>query len=115
MLKYEERVAARRVELEAALEEVIRVVTGFPDVRAVYVFGSVGRGEIGPTSDLDVLIVRETELRGARRAIDLAEATTRVVVPLDLIVVTPEEFRDRLPISSFGRTILRDARRVDAT
>lgn len=115
VLTYAERSKARRVELEAGLAEIVRVAKGFPDVSAVYVFGSFGRGEIGPTSDLDVLVVRDTELRGARRAIDFAEATTRVVVPLDLVVVTPEEFREKLPVSSFGRTILRDARRVDAT
>ncbi len=114
MPTYDERSKARRVELEVALAEVVRVAKGFPDVRAVYVFGSLGRGDVGPTSDLDVLVVRETELRGARRAIDFAEATTAVVVPLDLVVVTPAEFRDSLPVSSFGRTILRDARRVDA-
>jgi len=114
MPTYEERSKARRVELESALAEFVRVAMGFPDVSAVYVFGSLGRGEVGPTSDLDVLVVRETEMQGARRAIDLAEATTAVLVPLDLVVVTPAEFRDSLPVSSFGRTILRDARRVDA-
>ena len=114
MPKYQDRAASRSHELEVALAEFVRVAMSFCDVRAVYVFGSFGRGEVGPTSDLDVLVVRDTALKGARRAIDIAEATLKVYVPLDIVVVTPEEFRDSLPFSSFGRTILRDARRVDA-
>jgi len=35
-------------------------------------------------------------------------------VELDLIVVTPDEYRERLPATSFGRTILASARRLDA-
>ena len=112
MPKYQDRAASRRHELEAALAEFVRVAMTFRDVRAVYVFGSLGRGEVGPTSDLDVLVVRDTALKGARRAIDIAEATLKVYVPLDIVVVTPEEFRDSFPFSSLGRSVVHELRRV---
>lgn len=84
-----------------------------PDVRAVYTFGSFATSTIGPRSDLDVLVVRETKVRGIERGTDLAIAAD-VGVALDLIVVTPQEFSEKLPTTSFGRTILTSARSVYA-
>lgn len=109
MPTFSERIAARRTELLAALDRFVAVARTFPDVHAVYAFGSVGRDVIGLRSDLDVLVVRETTLRGPGRGTDLAIAAD-LGIELDLIVVTPEEFRDRLPTTSFGRTILGSAR-----
>lgn len=45
------------------------------------------------------------------RDVRLAYAGT---IPLDIVVVTLAEYRDLLPTTSMGRTILRDARRLDA-
>ncbi len=83
------------------------------DVRAVYAFGSFALERVGPRSDLDLLVVRETAVRGIERGTDLAAATD-LGVALDLIVVTPYEYRERLPQTSFGRTILSSARSVYA-
>lgn len=74
----------------------------------MYAFGSFAAARTGPRSDLDLLVVRETAIRGIERGADLA-IEADVGVALDLIVVTPEEFRDRLPTTSFGRTILASA------
>lgn len=58
-----------------------------------------------PSSDLDLLIVRETNARPLDRADDLyLEAPSRI--GFDAVVVTPDEFRDRLPRTPFGRTVL---------
>lgn len=84
-----------------------------PDVLAVYTFGSFAASKIGPRSDLDLLVVRKTTVRGIERGTDLAIAAD-VGVALDLIVVTPDEFREKLPTTSFGRTILTSARSVYA-
>ena len=69
---------------------------------------------VGPRSDLDVLVVRRTSERGVERGTDLA-AETNVGVGLDLIVVTPDEFAEHLPHTSFGRTLLASAKSVYAT
>lgn len=45
-----------------------------PEVKAAYVFGSYASGEIGPTSDLDVLIVRETDRGPVEHDLKLASA-----------------------------------------
>lgn len=108
-----ERSEARRRELEVALERFLSVCRDRPDVRAVYAFGSFASSTTGPRSDLDLLVVRETNVRGIERGTDLA-SDADVGVALDLIVVTPEEFREKLPTTSFGRTILNSAKSVYA-
>jgi len=110
---YVERSAARRRDLEVALERFLRVCRTRPDVRAVYAFGSFALAQTGPRSDLDLLVVRETTVRGIERGTDLA-IEADVGIALDLIVVTPAEYRERLPATSFGRTILSSARAVYA-
>ena len=110
---FAERVAERRRELEAAVAAFVAVCRRRPDVRAVFAFGSFASGEIGPRSDLDLLVIRETSIVGIERGTDLA-AEAGLGIALDLIVVTPAEYRDRLPTTSFGRTILATARVVYA-
>ncbi len=113
MPSYTERVRERRASLEAALARFVATARAFPDVRAVYTFGSVATGAVGPRSDLDLLVVRETAVRGIERGTDLAIAA-QLDVEYDLIVVTPDEFENRLPHTSFGRTIRATMRRADA-
>ena len=109
MSRYEERSAARRARLEAALERFVTVARRYDDVRAVYVFGSLARGAVGPTSDLDLLVVRETALRGPRRGEDLA-MDALLGIEYDLIVVTPDEFAARPSQSSFWFDVIANAR-----
>ncbi|MGH7728799.1 MAG: nucleotidyltransferase domain-containing protein [Vulcanimicrobiaceae bacterium] len=111
--RYEVRVAEQRERLAASLERFVALARSKPDVRAVYVFGSFATGAVGPTSDLDVLVVRATELPPHDRGDDLY-AEAKVDVGLDLVVVTPQEHRERLPATSFGRVILATARQVYA-
>lgn len=113
MSVFEERSRARAEVLEAAARSFAATARGFPDVLAVYAFGSVGERRVGPRSDLDILVVRRTTLVGPQRSIDLTVAAA-LDVATDIIVVTPDEFEKRLPASPFGRTILASARRIDA-
>ena len=110
---YVARSARRRGELDAAVAEILLAYRAFGDVRAIYAFGSYGRGNVGPTSDLDLLVVRETTERRPLRDCDIHLAY-RGAIPLDIVVVTPNEYRDILPTTSMGRTILHDAKRLDA-
>lgn len=79
--RYECRIQQRRAVLEESLARFLRVCGAQPEVRAVYVFGSTASGTIGPTSDLDVLVVRETSLPYHDRGDDLQA--------LDKFYITP--------------------------
>ncbi|HUF51139.1 MAG TPA: nucleotidyltransferase domain-containing protein [Longimicrobiales bacterium] len=61
-----------------------------PAVRAVGYFGSYARGDWGPGSDLDVIIVRDdaaSDVLARAASFDL----TSLPVPADLLVYTPAE------------------------
>ncbi|GAC1309612.1 MAG: hypothetical protein NVS2B3_00400 [Vulcanimicrobiaceae bacterium] len=113
MQLYAARCEDRRALLGFALARVIDVCRAEPSVREAFVFGSYASGTVGPTSDLDVLVVRETALGIVDRVVDLTLAVG-TVAPLDLIVVTPGERDTTFAASSFGRTILASAKRVYA-
>lgn len=110
---YAVRAEKRRVLLDSALADIVALCASKSDIRGVYVFGSYASGNVGPHSDLDLVVVRETTLPRVQRGDDLLRER-RMLVPLDLIVLRPDEFDDRLKNSSFGRTILQNLRRVDA-
>jgi len=78
----------------SALEEIrgmVRTIAERFHPEKIILFGSYARETAGPDSDADLLVV--TSFKGGRREleteIDLALAGRRV--PLDVIVVTPEE------------------------
>ncbi len=112
--RYAVRVAERKKELQHALARFAEVCAGDATVEAAYVYGSFAQGRIGPESDLDLLVVRNTNLPQHDRADDLI-AAAQGRIRLDIIVVTPQEFRQRLPTTTFGTTILESMRRIDAT
>jgi predicted nucleotidyltransferase len=111
--RYEARCAERRRLLDEAAARVVAVCRSHPEVHAAYTFGSYARGGIGPHSDLDVLIVRDTDLGIVDRVADLA-FELRGPIRIDLVVVTPEEWRTTFPGSSFGRTVLSEAKQIHA-
>ena len=82
------------------------------DAQYVVLFGSVARGDIGETSDLDLLVVIETPYRFVQRAVRLAE-TLRPTVPVDFLVYTPAEFA-QMRDWPFVRTALREGQVLHA-
>jgi len=75
-------------------EMVNRIVKQF-DPEKIILFGSQARGEAGPNSDVDLLVVMKVE--GAKRAkqLELRAILHDIHVPKDIIVSTPEEFEWR--------------------
>ena len=108
MEPYRERSARQRALLREALEEICRFASRTPSIRRIFVFGSFAKNAVGPTSDLDLLVIRETNASRWERSADI-ERTVRLRVGLDITVVTPEEYRDVLPTTTFGATILAES------
>ena len=75
-------------ELKHALRKPLREL----GVERAIVFGSWARGEADGFSDLDLLVVIETDLGFAQRGALLGEALDRIPVGVDLLVYTPLQF-----------------------
>ena len=74
----------------SVLQEIVRRIVQVALPERIILFGSAARGEGGPDSDIDLLIVKSNVHR-RRLAMDLYEALSDLGQPVDLIVATPED------------------------
>jgi len=89
------------------------VLSRYADIETAMLFGSVCRGEASRRSDVDLLIVRQTEQRFLDRARDLLGKLSEVFPnhAVELFVYTPEELR-AISDRAFIRTIPTEGIRV---
>jgi len=90
---------ARRKDVQATIRQIVdRIVEEF-DPEMVILFGSHARGDAGPDSDVDVLVVMP--VAGSRREARLAirRAIQDIDVSKDILVATPEDFEWRREIA----------------
>jgi predicted nucleotidyltransferase len=73
---------------------VRRIVREFHPERVI-LFGSHARGEAGPDSDVDLLVVMPVEGSRREKQVDIRVALHDLHVPKDVIVTTPEDFEWR--------------------
>lgn len=80
----------------AGIVDVLKeALDGLSDrIALALVFGSVARGEEGPRSDVDVLLVGEVGFAEVVRA--LHEAQTRIGREINPVVLSPAEFRKKV-------------------
>jgi predicted nucleotidyltransferase len=80
----------RRKISEDTLREIVRRIVEAVHPEKIILFGSAARGEMGPDSDVDLLVVkagadRRATARVARRAL------IGLGIPKDIVVFTPED------------------------
>lgn len=77
---------------------VRRIVSRFqPD--KIILFGSHARGDAGPNSDVDLLIVMPFSGSKREKQVEVRLALRSIRIPKDIVVTTPEEFlwRQEIP------------------
>ena len=99
---------------EATLREIVRRIVEAVAPEKIILFGSAARGEMGPDSDVDLLVVkacdspREIERQIYRRLIGIG-------VPKDVLVVTPEHLdKHKDTIGNIYRPALREGKVIYA-
>ena len=96
-----------RPEISAMVD---RIIQGF-NPQKIILFGSHARGVAGRDSDVDLLVVMRVEGSKRKKAMEIDFALADRTIPLDLIVVTPEEFeRERDQVGSVIRPAAREGR-----
>lgn len=98
--------------VDDALPEIVRRLCDALDPEVIYIFGSSAAGEIGPDSDVDLLVVVPESKDGFfQRGAVAYRALRGIPVPIDVQVYTREEFESRasLPVS-FERTVRQKGR-----
>jgi predicted nucleotidyltransferase len=87
--------------LRAALERVLDQLTRMPQVYRVMLFGSYAAGRRDLFTDLDLLVVMDSDQDFVQRTAELY-GQLQAGVDMDLLVYTPEEF-ERMRHSGFVR------------
>jgi predicted nucleotidyltransferase len=91
MLKYwQEQRAERQALLERELERIVDVLRRM-DVQRIILFGSAARERITAWSDLDLIVVLDSDLPFIKR-LGLLYERIQPRVGLDLLAYTPQEF-----------------------
>jgi predicted nucleotidyltransferase len=86
-----------REQVERAIQEMVRRIVERFDPDKVILIGSQARGDAGPDSDVDLVVVMDTDSR-RRSAVEIRMALDDMVIPKDVVVMTPEEFERRRDI-----------------
>lgn len=73
------------------LEEAIRRIVSVAHPDRIILFGSWARGDARPDSDLDLLVVKSGVAHRRRLAQEIHMSFFGLAVPVDVIVVTPED------------------------
>ena len=68
-----------------------RIVERFNPVKII-LFGSFAKDSFGPDSDIDLLVIMDIEGSKRNKAAEIDLLLSERNMPLDVIVVTPEEF-----------------------
>ena len=71
-------------------EVVDRIVRTFQPLRII-LFGSLARGEAGPDSDVDLLVVLPEVWHRFEQAVAIRRVLSDLPIAKDIMVVTPEE------------------------
>jgi len=89
---------ARRTGAYRLIEQMTRRIVRQFHPERIILFGSHARGQAGPDSDVDLLVVMP--VRGSRReqALQIRIALHDIKTPKDIIVTTPEDFEWRKEI-----------------
>ena len=86
---------------EEILDEITRRIVHAFDPEKVVLFGSYAYGEPYPDSDVDLLVVMETEMQPTERSVAISELIRPRPFPIDIIAKTPKELENSLAQGNF--------------
>src|SRR5437016_5020994 len=82
----------RRTSIQVLIARMVKRIAKKFDPEQIILFGSQARGDAGPDSDVDLLVVMDVEGSKLEKRIEIRGALRDFLVPLDIIVTRPEEF-----------------------
>ncbi len=89
--KPKKRAASNGEQIRSMAERIVKRFA--PD--KIILFGSHARGDAGPDSDVDLLVVMPVSGSIRQKAVEIGVALHDIRLPKDVIVTTPEEFEWR--------------------
>lgn len=81
------------LKTEGAAELLGQDITPLGDIQAAFIYGSFARGEAGPSSDIDIIVIGMVDEDALIVAV--RETEKRLKREINYVLLTPEEFRSR--------------------
>lgn len=95
------------------LDDIVSRIVAAGNPISIVLFGSHARGEAKPHSDLDILIIEESDIPRYRRSGKYRRALTGVYPSKDIVVWTPDEVEQwRHVPSAFITTALSEGKKL---
>jgi uncharacterized protein len=80
-----------KLDMSILEENIIRNISTFFTPKKIYFFGSYIYGNPNKDSDLDIMIVMNSDKPMHKRATDIRLMFDDIKIPMDILVFTPEE------------------------
>ncbi len=94
-LERQQESSALSVQYAQWQHDLVSVIVKKYRPEKILVFGSVARGDIRSGSDIDLCIIKRTRKRRLDR-IDEVVALLPAEIPVDLVILTPQEWGERI-------------------
>lgn len=94
---------------------ITKLIINYCKPEKIILFGSFARGSFHKDSDIDLFIIKKSSQKRPFRAKEIFEALRGIerTFPLDPIVYTPKEIKDRLSLDDpFVKTILNEGKTI---
>lgn len=99
-----------QVDDELLKEIVNRIVNSIHPERII-LFGSYAYGRPRELSDLDILVIMNSELPRYKRAVSIYSCLIGLLIPKDILVYTPEEVKEWSEVpQAFITTVIREGK-----
>jgi predicted nucleotidyltransferase len=93
------------------VEEIVRRIVETVHPEKIILFGSLARGDAHPESDLDLLVIAQSQEPRYRRSAPLYGILSDIFIPMDILVYSPEEVEEWDGIrQAFVTTAIREGR-----
>ena len=94
------QIKGRKKILEKELKRIVDIIVRNYSPEKIILFGSLTKGDIHEWSDIDLIIIKFTEDDPWERAIKV-DRFIEHKVPVDILIYTPEEVRQRLAMNDY--------------
>ena len=85
---------------QEAIDEVASQIAEKFKPHKIILFGSYARGNPRPESDVDILVVMETNLKESQQSLEIRRYLN-IFFGLDLILYTPEHLKERIEMGDY--------------
>ncbi|MBI2506333.1 MAG: nucleotidyltransferase domain-containing protein [Candidatus Latescibacteria bacterium] len=101
---------------EKVIDTLIQCIVEAVHPLRIILFGSAARGQIGPDSDIDVLVVMPQGVHRRRTAQLLYRQISGLGVPFDILVATPDDLeKHKDNIGLIYRAVLQEGKEIYAS